>query len=231
MTDFFLKIPVLRTLTRQYLKNAFAKAWRVKNPHNLTVVGDKEFPINVVTVGNGSYGMLHIQSLFEQKGEQLSIGNFVSVAPGVQFLLGVNHQLKTFTTYPLYSRLIAASNRDALNNGPIIIEDEVWIGTNAIILSGVTIGKGAMIAAGAVVTQNVPPFAIIGGVPAKLIRYKFSDDIIAVLKPIYLNDLPKAFIINNIDTFYKEIETKEDALALVALIQKHNSFPPAPKGE
>ena len=50
------------------LKNYFAKKWRDKNPHNLTIVGDREFPIDAVTVGNGSYGMLHIQSLFEQEG-------------------------------------------------------------------------------------------------------------------------------------------------------------------
>ena len=222
MVSIFLKIPVLRSITRLYQKNAFAKAWRNKNPHNLTVTGDKEFPINVVQVGNGSYGMLHIQSLFEQEGEKLSIGNFVSIAPGSQFLLGVNHQTQTLTTYPLYSRLIEASNKDALNNGPIIIEDEVWIGTNAIIMSGVTIGKCAMVAAGAVVTKDVPPYAIVGGVPAKIIRYKFSEEIIKILSPIYLNDLSTDFLKNNIDFFYKDIETTEDALALVALIQKNN---------
>lgn len=223
MKSFFLKIPVLRSITRLHLKNAFAKAWRDKNPHNLTEVGNREFPINVVTVGNASYGMLHVQSLFEQEGEKLTIGNYVSIGPGVQFLLGVNHQTKTFTTYPLYSRLIAASNKDALNNGPIVIEDEAWIGTDAIIMSGVTIGKGAMIAAGSVVTKDVPPYAIVGGVPAQLIRYKFSEEIIKILHPIYLNDLSKEFLINNMDAFYKEIETKEDALALVSLIQKNKS--------
>lgn len=220
MKSVFLKIPVLRSITRLYLKNAFAKAWRDKNPHNLTEVGDREFPLNAVSVGNNSYGMLHIQSLFEQEGEKLIIGHYVSVAPGVQFLLGVNHQTKTLTTFPLYSRLIEPSNKDALNNGPIVIEDEVWIGTDAIIMSGVTIGKGAMIAAGAVVTKNVPHYAVVGGVPAKLIRYKYSEEIIKILEPIYLNNLNKTFIINNIDIFYKEIETKEDALALVSFIQK-----------
>ena len=223
MKSFFLKIPVLRSITRLHLKNAFAKAWRDKNPHNLTEVGNREFPINVVNVGNASYGMLHIQSLFEQEGERLTIGNYVSIGPGVQFLLGVNHQTKTFTTYPLYSRLIASSNKDALNNGPIVIEDEAWIGTDAIIMSGVTIGKGAMIAAGSVVTKDVPPYAIVGGVPARLIRYKFSEEIIKILYPIYLNDLSKEFLIDNMDAFYKEIETQEDALALVSLIQKNKS--------
>lgn len=224
MTSFLLKIPILRTILRGYLKNDFAKKWRARNPHNLTSVGDREFPMDVVEVGNSSYGVLVIQSLFEQKNEKLSIGNFVSIAPGVQFLLGVNHQTKTLTTFPLYTRLVEPSNHDAVNNGPIIVEDEVWIGTNALIMSGVTIGKGAIIAAGAVVTKDVPPYAIVGGVPAKLLRYKFSEDIIKILQPIYLNDLSSAFIKENIDIFYKEIETKEDALALAALVaQIHNS--------
>ena len=189
----------------------------------MTVVGDRAFSMNVVSVGNATYGMLNIQSYFEQKEEKLIIGNFVSIAEGVQFLIDVNHQTKTLSTYPLYSRLIASSNRDALEKGVIVIEDEVWIGTNAVIMSGVTIGKGAMIAAGAVVTRSVPPYAIVGGVPAKLIRYKFTQDIIDILSPIYLNDLSKEFLIPNIEAFYKEIETKDDAIALVTLIQTFKS--------
>ena len=220
MRSLFLKIPVLRSIVRQYDKNIFDKAWRTKNPHNLTVVGDRVFPINVVQVGNGSYGMLHVQSLFEQENEQLTIGNYVSVGPGVIFLMGVNHQTKTMTTYPLYSRLVEASKIDALNNGAIVIEDEVWIGTNALILSGVTIAKGAIIAAGAVVNKDVPPYAIVGGVPAKLIKFKFSEEIIKILSPIYLNNYQKAFLKAHVDIFYKHIETTEDALAMVELIEK-----------
>jgi virginiamycin A acetyltransferase len=224
MTSFLLKIPILRSILRGYLKNAFAKKWRVQNPHNLTSVGDRVFPISVVEVGNHSYGVLVIQSLFEQKDEKLTIGNYVSIGPGAQFLLGANHQMKTLTTFPLYTRLIEPSNRDAPNNGPIVIEDEVWIGTNSMILSGVTIGKGAMIAAGSIVTKNVAPYSIVGGVPAKLIRYKFSEEIIKIIHPIYLNDLPTAFIKDNIDLFYKTIETPEDARFLVDFIDKNNNM-------
>jgi virginiamycin A acetyltransferase len=223
MTSFFFKIPVLRTILRGYEKNAFAKKWRDKNAHNLTAVGSRAFPINVVEVGNGSYGALNIQSLFEQENEQLMIGNYVSVGPGVQFIMGVNHQTKTLTTYPLHSRLIAASNVDALNNGPIIVEDEVWIGSDALIMSGVRIGKGAIIAAGAVVVKDVPPYAIVGGVPAKILKYKFSEAIIRIIQPIYLNDLSKTFLTENMAIFYKEIETTEDALALVDFINKNNN--------
>lgn len=220
MQDFLLKIPILRTFLRQYTKNKFAKEWRKRNPHNLTVVGDRTFPMSVVSIGKASYGMLHIQSLFEQEGEKLTIGNYVSIGPGVQFLLGVNHQMRTITTYPLYSRLIAASNRDAVTNGEIIIEDEVWLGTDAVVMSGVRIGKGAMIAAGSIVTKDVPPYAIVGGIPAKLIRYKFSAEIIDIIKDIYLKDFDNEFFIKNMALFYQEIETVEDAKALVAMIEK-----------
>jgi virginiamycin A acetyltransferase len=99
----------------------------------------------------------------------------------------------------------------------------VWIGSDALIMSGVRIGKGAIIAAGAVVVKDVPPYAIVGGVPAKILKYKFSEAIIRIIQPIYLNDLSKTFLTENMAIFYKEIETTEDALALVDFINKNNN--------
>jgi acetyltransferase-like isoleucine patch superfamily enzyme len=189
----------------------FHKQWRLRNTHNQLTIGSRTFPINVVEGGKGSYGALNVQSLFEQSGEKLKIGNFVSIAPGVQFLLGVNHQMNTLSTYPMYSKKIEASAKDARNKGEVIIEDEAWLGTDALIFSGVTIGKGAIVAARAVVTKDVPPYAIVGGNPAKVIKYKFSPEIIEVLKPIYLVDLEDGFIKENIELLYSEIETVEDA--------------------
>ncbi len=73
---------------------------------------------------------------------------------------------------------------------PCHIGNDVWIGRNAIVMDGVTIGDGAIVAAGAVVTKDVPPYAIVGGVPAKLIRYRFSPEIIAALLELRWWDLP-----------------------------------------
>jgi len=217
------KIPVIKELVYSLKKRSFKKKWRQLNPHNLTSVGERFFPLNNVKVGNMSYGALNIQSLFEQDGEKLDIGNFVSIGPGVIFLLGVNHQTNTLSTFPLYSRYVEPSTKDAVIKGPLIIEDEVWIGTNAIILSGLTIGKGAMIAAGAVVSKDVPPYAIVGGNPAKIIRYKFSPEIIELIDPVYLNDLPSTFIKENINLLYQPLLTTEDALKLVEKIKNYQS--------
>jgi acetyltransferase-like isoleucine patch superfamily enzyme len=173
MMSFFKKLPGIRSVFRQLDKNKFDKEWRAHNAHNDTIIGDRTFPMGNVSVGKATYGMLQIQSLFEQDGEKLEIGNYVSIAPGVQFLLGVNHQINTFTTFPLYSRFVKRSPIDAVNKGPLVIEDEVWIGTDAILFSGVRVGKGAIISAGAIVTKDVPPYAIVGGTPAKLIKYRF----------------------------------------------------------
>jgi virginiamycin A acetyltransferase len=218
MKKFYKKIPVLRSIIRNYNKNKFDKRWRLLNSHNDTVVGERMFPIEVVTVGKSSYGMLNIQSLYSTPDEKLVIGNYVSIAPGVLFLLGVNHQMQTMTTFPLRTRLIGPSPLDANSKGPIIIEDEVWIGTNAIIISGVTIGKSAVIAAGAIVTKDVPPYAIVGGNPARIIKYKFSDEIITQLLPIKLIDLSDDWLRDNIEILYKKIETLDDVLNLKKLI-------------
>lgn len=206
------KIPIIRAIARFIERRQFERKWRRKNPHNETKVGSRYFPMEIVSVGKGTYGSITVQSLYVTPDEKLTIGNYVSIAPEVTFMLGVNHQMNTVTTYPFYSKLIQRSPIDAISKGPIVIDDEVWIGTGAMIFSGVTIGKGAVIAAGSVVTKNVAPYAIVGGNPAKLIRYRFDEEIIKILNPIRLADFPPEWIKSNIEMIYKKIETVEDAL-------------------
>ncbi|MEI6821717.1 MAG: CatB-related O-acetyltransferase [Bacteroidota bacterium] len=221
MHNIISKIPVLRSLIRTKEKLDFAKEWRRRNPHNTTIVGSRFFPMEVVTVGKGTYGDITILCLYITPTEKLTIGNYVSIAPDVQFFLGMNHQMETITTYPFYSMLVARSPIDALSKGTIVVEDEVWIGAGTQIHSGVTIGKGAIIAAGSIVTKDVPPYAIVGGIPAKLIKYKFSEDIIKVLMPIYFVNLSDDWIRDNIEALYKKIETVEDALKLKELTDSY----------
>lgn len=223
MNALIRKIPVLREFVRMWERRTFEKEWRRRNAHNETKVGDRFFPMEVVQVGKGTYGTLTVQSLYVTPSEKLSIGNYVSIAPNVTFLLGVNHQMDTVTTFPFYSKLIKRSPKDALSKGPIVVEDEVWIGTGAMIFSGVTIGKGAIIAAGALVTKDVPPYAIVGGNPAKLIRYRFDREIIELLAPIAFVNFSDDWLKKHIDILYKKIETKEDALRFKALADSYQA--------
>jgi acetyltransferase-like isoleucine patch superfamily enzyme len=153
-----------------------------------------------------SYGVINV-NFFLNPNEKLQIGNFVSIGADVLFILGGNHQTTTILTYPLYSKLIKLSpEQDALTKGPIIIEDEVWIGTRAVILSGVRIGKGAIIAAGSVVTKNVPPYTIFGGNPARLIKNRFSKEIRDALHNFSILDYDESKIIENINEFYQPLD-------------------------
>jgi virginiamycin A acetyltransferase len=218
MNNFFKKIPVLRSVIRNYKKLSFDRKWRQLNPHNITVAGERMFPLNNVSVGKSSYGMLNVYSYFEGSENKLIIGSYVSIASGVSFMLDINHQIGTFTTFPLYTRLIKPSPKDAVSKGPLIIEDEVWLGANSMILSGLTIGKGSIVAAGAIVTKNVPPYAIVGGNPARIIRYRFSEEIIKELLPVKLADLHEEWLRNNIELLYRKIETVEDVINIKKLI-------------
>lgn len=97
--------------------------------------------------------------------EKISIGNHVLIAAGA----------KMITRKHGFADIQAPISEQGYTNAPITIEDDVWIGFQAIILAGVTIGKGSIIGAGAVVTKNVEPYSIVGGVPAKLIRKRNSS--------------------------------------------------------
>jgi len=99
-------------------------------------------------------------------------GNYIMLGPGVTIITG-DHRTDIVGRYMVD---IKDSEKLPENDEDVVIEDDVWLGANAVILKGVTIGKGAIVASGALVTKNVPPYSIVGGVPAKLLKSRFTDE-------------------------------------------------------
>ncbi len=129
--------------------------------------------------------------------DKLIIGRFCSIACGARFLFNsANHRLSSLSTYPfpIFFEEWGLDVKDITkawdNKGDIVIGNDVWIGYEAVILAGVTVGDGAVIGTRAVVTKDVPPYTIVGGVPAKPIRERFSRDIIDSLLRIKWWDWP-----------------------------------------
>ena len=130
--------------------------------------------------------------------ERLIIGKFCSIACGAKFLFNsANHTLRSLSTY-IFPVLFEEWGLDVAripeawdNRGDIVIGNDVWIGYEAVVLAGVTIGDGAIVAARAVVTKDVPPYTIVGGVPANPIRKRFSDQEIAQLLELKWWDWPE----------------------------------------
>ncbi len=178
--------------------------WRLQNKHNFTTIV-KKTDLKKVKVGDYSYGNLEIYDFGNSK-EFLEIGNFVSIANNVIFILGGNHQISTVTTYPINAKLIKKNfEQDALTKGPIIIDDEVWIGNNVLVLSGVRLGKGSIVAAGSIVTKNVEPYTIVGGNPAIKIKDRFPQKIKESLFEFSLHNFHTDEIISQVEKLYKPI--------------------------
>jgi len=137
--------------------------------------------------------------------DRLIIGKFCSIACGAKFLFNsANHTLSSLSTYPfplffeewgLEKRNVAASWD---NKGDIVIGNDVWIGYEAVIMAGVTIGDGAIIGARAVVTKDVPPYTVVGGIPAKPIKKRYPEETIAALSELKWWDWPEERIAQNL---------------------------------
>jgi acetyltransferase-like isoleucine patch superfamily enzyme len=178
------------------------------------------FPMDKVIVGKHTYGMLDVRTFCKSAGEKLQIGSFVSIADDVTFILGGQHQTNTITTFPLKAYFTRSDNNlDSSSKGPIEIDDEVWIGTRAIILSGVKIGKGAIIGAGAVVAKDVPAYTIVIGNPARVVKARFTDDIINQLVNIRLANIPEQTIQENIELFYEPINQCGSIIDLIKVLK------------
>lgn len=182
-------------------------AWRRKNKHNRTKL-HSNIDIEMVDVGNYTYGPINILS--DNNLSKLHIGHYCSIGPETLFVLNSEHDYKTFSTYPFKTICLDDKTNEAESKGDIWVDDDVWIGTRATIMSGVHIGQGAVIGACALVTKDVPPYSIVGGVPAKIIKYRFDEEVIDKLKQMDYSKLTKENIINNIDLIYKQIEDVND---------------------
>lgn len=182
--------------------------WKKVNRHNFSYPGFY-FDMKKVHIGNYIYGKINAH-MSGCENEFLQIGNFCSIASSVKFMLAGEHDMGIFSTYPFKQKLMG-SCVETKTKGRIVIQDDVWLGENVIVLSGVTIGQGAVVAAGAVVVKDVEPYTIVGGVPAKFIKKRFNDDIIDELLKIDYSKITPEMICNNINDLYEYVDSAERA--------------------
>ena len=182
------------------------RKWHKLHPDSDTIPMN-DFNFNNVCVGHGSYGELNVVDFGGDR--RLIIKNFVSIAQNVTFLLNAEHYVDRISTYPFKVKELQIQKSESFGKQDIIIDDDVWIGYGATVMSGVHIGQGAIVAAGAVVTKDIPPYAIVGGVPAKVIKYRFNYEMVKELLKIDYEKLSKEKIKKHIDKLYTSLVDKK----------------------
>jgi len=153
----------------------------IKNPN--IIVGDFTYYDDFENVENFEK---NVKYLFDFTGDKLIIGKFCMIASNVQFIMnGGNHLTNALTSYPFSifgnGWENAMNGKSYPNKGDINVGNDVWIGYNATIMAGVTIGDGAIIATNSTITKDVEPYTIVGGNPANLIKKRFNDEKISKL--------------------------------------------------
>ncbi|MBU1110116.1 CatB-related O-acetyltransferase [Patescibacteria group bacterium] len=164
---------------------------------------------NQINIGAKTYGYkLNTFRLWE-KDDGIQIGKYCSIADNVVIFGGGEHFLSRVTTYPLKQISKELKTPDRFSKGKTIIENDVWIGEGVCILSGIRICNGAVIGARAVVTKDIPPYAVVAGNPMKIIRFRFNQTQINRLLAIKWWDVPekelnkKAKLFLDVDEFIR----------------------------
>jgi acetyltransferase-like isoleucine patch superfamily enzyme len=184
-----------------------------------------------ITIGRHTYGLRGVTIQGARAAAPVKIGNFCSIAEGVGILAKVEHPTDLPSTFPFRTVLFDRTkfmgfNHDAVARGPITIGHDVWIGFNAIILSGVEIGTGAVVGAGAIVTRDVPPYAIVAGNPAKVIRYRFDEELIKgllasewwELPDAALEEIDQSLYARDIPGFLQAVDVQKRRLGITRLL-------------
>lgn len=174
-----------------------------------------------MSVGKYTYKSPDFEIYSENSNAKLIIGNFCSIARFVKIYLGGNHNVNWISTYPfghIHQNIFNKFNGigHPSTKGDVIIGNDVWIGDNVIIMSGITIGDGAVIACNSHVVKNVEPYTLVGGNPAKFIKYRFTKEQIEKLLEIKwwywdddkINNNTHLLCSENIDDFISQHKIK-----------------------
>lgn len=217
---------IVNFISNKIKRKKYNQKWRKLNQNNNTSLSGLK-KMERITVGNATYGAINVLDFNPNTGSSyIKIGNFCSIAQDVTFLLGGGHKMDSVSTYPFEHYI--EGMEESTDKGNIIVGDDVWIGYGVTILSGVHIGRGAVIGAEALVTKNIPPYAVVGGVPAKIIKYRFSDTEIKELMKINYSNLSLDVIKNNFNLFTNRVDIenikKIVKLSKSSLAKKDNSW-------
>jgi acetyltransferase-like isoleucine patch superfamily enzyme len=170
---------------KYWIKMLLGRVFALLNGAHLTSAFERQVREGHVEVGRHTYGVPQVH--LWPGGGRLVIGAFTSIADEVHILVGGDHPSDWVSTFPFRIRMgLAGAWKDGMpgSKGDVVIGSDVWIGHGVTILSGVHIGDGAVIVSKAVVSRDVDPYAIVGGVPGRVIRKRFSDEQIAALQRI-----------------------------------------------
>lgn len=212
--DVFFYVEMARVFRKQFKKIlkknkkkkckavSFQNDWRMHNAHNATTI-KRAFDFNRVFVGRRTYGEIDVL-ISGNSTATLMIGDFCSIGPNVTFVLESEHFMAGVSTYP-FKVMVRHDPCEAISKGSIIVDDDVWIGYGATIMSGVRIGQGAIIAAQSIVTRDVPPYTIVAGNPAKILKHRFTEKIRQKLINYDFTILEDESIMQNIDRLYVEL--------------------------
>jgi acetyltransferase-like isoleucine patch superfamily enzyme len=213
---------------RQQISNALSRLG--------IATGDRPAVPAGVDIGRHTFGYGSETFHVYRPGARIEVGGFCSIHREARVLAGSEHVMTRASTFPFKARMFAPEEgnlEEAIDKGTTVIGNDVWIGIGAIVLSGVMVGDGAVIGAGAVVGKAVPPYAVIAGNPASILRYRFEADIRRRLLALRWWDwdeselwAAKRWLTSEVTPFLEEMERVHEPRPESDLAQRLRELPP-----